>query len=246
MANKFTYYGIDYPLPITEELKQHIASCENSGKYKLYVHVVHEERDKYYVGVTKNTLAKRWARGRGYPGAVFQAAIEKHGWDNIDHVALSQSLSEEDAYKLEKLTIKELNSASAECGYNIAFGGKGVAGVQLFGDKNHFYGRKHSTESRDLIRLHHADCNKEKNAFYGKKHSLESRKKMSESHKGRYCGAENFASRKVINLETGIVFDTLKDACKYAGSGHVIDVCRGHRQYAGKDKSGRRLSWRYA
>lgn len=246
MSNKLTYYGIDYPLPISEELKQRIASYDGNGRYKLYVHVVHEETDRYYVGVTKNTLAQRWERGRGYPGSRFHTAIEKHGWDNIDHVVLIETLSEEDAYEFEKQTIKELDSASEDHGYNVSLGGKGATGIQLFGERNHFYGRKHSAESRKLIQLHHADCKKEKNSFYGKKHSIESRKKMSESHKGKYCGAENFSARRIINLETGMVFDTLKDACKYAGSGHVIDVCRGHRQYAGKDKNGKRLSWRYA
>lgn len=245
---KFFYYGMEYPLPISEELKneiKHFDECD-SDIYKLYVHIVHDGCDKYYVGVTKKTLGARWGRGKYYKLSRLHTAIDAYGWDNIDHVVLAHHLTEEHAHTFEKKLIAVLHSADERYGYNIALGGKGVLGVQKFGEENPFYGKKHSAKSKELIRFNHADCSGEKNSFYGKKHSVESKRKMSEYHKGRQTGASNPVARKIVNIDTGKIFDTLKDACAYAKSGHVVDVCRGHRPSAGKDENGNPLHWRYA
>jgi hypothetical protein len=61
------------------------------------------------------------------------------------------------------------------------------------GEKNHFYGKKHSEET--LKKLSEARKG-EKHHSYGKKHTEESRKKMSEALKGKYIGENNHSYGK--------------------------------------------------
>lgn len=242
---KLKYFGPEYPLPISEDLKTRIKQSESDSIYKLYVHVIHEENDMYYVGVTKKTLAQRWGRGRCYPYGRMKEAIKKHGWNNIDHVVLSIKLDEETAHEFEIELIKELDSTNPERGFNISTGGLcGSNGVRKCGPENHFYGRKHSDKSRALIKAHHAPCSGKNNSFFGRKHSAESRARMSATLKGLQAGENSPVAKKVVNIETGMVFNTIKEACIYAGSGHVGSVCNGKRPSAGK-KDGVALHWRF-
>lgn len=243
---KLKTLGVEYPLPIPEELKERIKNSNAEDCYKLYVHVVHDLNDMYYVGVTKIPISHRWRNGGGYMfSGRFYKKIKEHGWSNIDHIVLNDSLSEETAHALEIEVIKALNSTDPARGFNISTGGScGANGVKKFGKENHYFGKKHSKKTRELIKKNHAPCAGKDNSFFGKKHSAESRIKMSESHKGKYLGAENSVSKKVINIESGLVFDTVKDACAFAGSRHVGDVCRGTRNTAGT-KNGTKLHWRF-
>ena len=55
---------------------------------------------------------------------------------------------------------------------------------------------------------------------------------------------------KVRNIETGIIFDSMKDAAIWAGlseksSPKIGMVCRGQRRYAGKTPDGFGASWEY-
>jgi group I intron endonuclease len=80
--------------------------------------------------------------------------------------------------------------------------------------------RKIRTTSRNTIRKSKKG---EKNAFYGKKHSEESRKKMSEAKKGKKLSEEakrklsETNSKKVINTETNEIYNSTKELCKILG-----------------------------
>lgn len=55
---------------------------------------------------------------------------------------------------------------------------------------------------------------------------------------------------KVRNLETGLIFNSMKDAAKWAGlsessSPKIGMACRGQRRYAGKTPEGLGASWEY-
>lgn len=56
----------------------------------------------------------------------------------------------------------------------------------------------------------------ERNPFYGKKHSLENRVKMIANQVHRF-GKDNPAARKVINLDTMCIFDTVTQAAAFYG-----------------------------
>ena len=111
--------------------------CKNtitdSLKFYLYIHIVPKEinpygHDKYYVGITSRHPKIRWMNGLGYKTQMFYRAIEKYGWDNIEHKIIASNLNQTEAEELEKEIILYLKSNQPEYGYNIASGGMFVGG----------------------------------------------------------------------------------------------------------------------
>jgi hypothetical protein len=108
---------------------------------------------------------------------------------------LKKNLLEEEAYQHEIYMIAILGRKDLGTGilYNKTNGGDGTRGFLVteeqrrytserqLGEKNHFYGRKHTLETR---RKMSEAQNGEKHAMFGKKHRLESREKISESIRG--------------------------------------------------------------
>lgn len=108
-------------------------------KWKLYIHTIPKEisdydYDKYYVGVTSRQCKERWgSTGNGYTKSdqsYFYNAIQKYGWDNMQHEVLISELSMEEVSYLEIYFIKELNTYKdvkwnndGSHGYNAAPGG---------------------------------------------------------------------------------------------------------------------------
>lgn len=93
---------------------------KNDG-YVVYVHVF--PNGKVYVGQTCQKPQYRWANGKGYAGQYVGRAIEKYGWDNIDHIIYAEHLSHEDANSLETQLIDVFQSNKDKYGYNLSFGG---------------------------------------------------------------------------------------------------------------------------
>lgn len=179
-------------------------------KWAVYVHTVPKEisgysHNKYYVGITcKDNPEKRWEHGYGYRGNEhFFRAITKYGWDNISHEIIAQGLSFQEACDMEKLFIALYNSKNKEYGYNKTYGGEGVVGVHM----NEAECKRRSESFKG-----------EKNPFYGKNHSIDTRNKMSERHYD-CSGAKNPRARRVFQFSLTHQFikkyDTVTDAAKY-------------------------------
>lgn len=80
---------------------------------------------KVYIGITSYDINIRWRNaGKGYKGMFFYKAIQKYGWDNIQHEILFTNLAEEQAYEKEIELIAKYKSNQREFGYNLAIGGK--------------------------------------------------------------------------------------------------------------------------
>lgn len=62
---------------------------------------------------------------------------------------------------------------------------------------------------------------------------MKQNKKMSEAHKGKHDGGNNPNSSKVICVETGVVFNCIKDAQAWAGKTGISACCRGERKTCG-------------
>lgn len=63
------------------------------NNYTVYVHIT--PNNKRYVGITSTKVEKRWVNGNGYKSQkYFYRAIEKYGWDNIQHEIITENLSE--------------------------------------------------------------------------------------------------------------------------------------------------------
>lgn len=83
--------------------------------YYIYRHILPDGLS--YIGKTKNTKI-RYQNGKGYKKCPkFYKAIEKYGWDNIQHEILYTTDDECKARGLEKDMIEKYNSI--ENGYNI-------------------------------------------------------------------------------------------------------------------------------
>ena len=243
-----------------------------------------EEKEKSYIGLTTQALARRWRNGEGYrrEGTKFYNAIKKYGWDSFNHEVLEtvEANSKEELIQklkeLEKYYIDKYDSFVN--GYNMTRGGDDV-GLNR-GESHHFYGKTHSEETRrklsearkkfyidggehprGMLGKTHSENYKQRlseemsgknNHMYGKKHSEESKKKISESLKGKEYlqGENNPSAKKVICVETGEVFNTMKEACEWCGlkySTTIVKACKDENKSAGKHpKTGERLHWKYA
>lgn len=131
------------------------------ARYTIYMHIF--PNGKSYVGITKQSVDARFKQGFGYESQqLMWRAIQKYGWDNIEHIVLADNLSKEWACKLEQDLIWKYELNNPEYGYNITSGGDG------------FFGH-HSEETKEKLRQ----------INLGKKVSDETRKKISELNKGR-------------------------------------------------------------
>ena len=211
---------------------------DNENKiWKVYAHIVPKEiskyeHDKYYIGITSQPLLKRWkCDGSGYKRQqVFWNAIQKYGWDNMEHILISDNLTHSEACEAEIKLIQEYNSTNRKFGYNLTGGGEGSLGYT------------HSEEV--LIKMRgRPSWNK------GKKLSLETCKKISENHWDS-SGLNSPSRKSVICLNNLKVFDLIVDATLYAGfkkyDKSVSQACRKEYVTAGfREDVGGRLYWMY-
>lgn len=140
---------------------------------------------------------------------------------------------------MEQDLIAKYKSHDRRYGYNLSIGGEsGAAGVIVsmetrkklsqarMGAKNHMFG-KHLSEERkrqigEWTRLHKSGKN---HWNYGRHYSEAFKKKLSEAHKGKQTGADHPNARKVINLDTGKIYDTLTMAAQSINRAPSSIVC---------------------
>ena len=198
--------------------------------YKLYIHIF--PNNKVYIGITQQTLQKRWKNGNGYKkDSCIYNAIMKYGWNNIKHKLLYDNLTIEEAIELEIQYIKLYKATNRKYGYNIANGGN--------------YAGKHSEETRKKI----SEAKKGyKNPMYGKhykrgKATEETRKKLSLSHMGKKLSDEAIQkiSKKVICIETKVVYKSIAEAER---QNRCYDICKCCKNYK-KHKTSGGYHWRY-
>ena len=92
--------------------------------YSLYVHIF--PNNKVYVGITSSVPQIRWGKnGNNYKAqSLIWNAIQKYGWDNIEHIVLLQTKFKDEIEKQEKYFITEVyHSNERDNGYNIEDGG---------------------------------------------------------------------------------------------------------------------------
>lgn len=150
---------------------------ENKRKYCVYKHTF--PNGKVYVGITKQKPEDRWRHdGVGYMPknnncSRIWNAIQKYGWENVEHEILIENLTEHEAKEKEKFFIALCKSNDKKFGYNISPGGET---------------NEMSAETRKKL----SDARKGKNygmvgenaPFYGMHHTDEAKRKISEAFAG--------------------------------------------------------------
>lgn len=155
---------------------------------------------KIYIGKKTSEVFLPWYKGSG---RALGEAFAKYGWDNFSVEFLCPCFSLKELNAEERFLIKYFDCRVKHGkGYNISEGGdwgdisEGMSqedyerwcrnlSEACSGERNGFYGKKHTEESKKLISKHHADFSGENHPMYGKHPSQATRKKMSESMKGR-------------------------------------------------------------
>lgn len=153
--------------------------------YKVYIHTF--PNNKRYVGITSNSTLHRWGdHGQGYANQkLMWRAIQKYGWDNIQHTVIVDNLNKKQACALEIQLIALFQSNKPRYGYNVSEGGdipapRSEETQRRLTEK--LRGRKLSAETRQKM----SESRKgELNPFYGKKHSEETIIKLRVSHTGK-------------------------------------------------------------
>ena len=102
-------------------------------KYIVYMHIF--PNGKKYIGITCKSPNGRWEGGTGYSvksQPIMYHAIQKYGWNNVEHKILYQNLTYEKAIEIEKQLIAQYktNCKRYGCtfGYNMTDGGEGTLG----------------------------------------------------------------------------------------------------------------------
>lgn len=164
--------------------------------YTVYQHIF--PNGKRYIGVTRNSVEKRWGyRGYNYKSQVVGRAIEKYGWDNIEHEVFAVCDTKEQAERLERWLVKHFDTTNPEHGYNILPGGdvsvNDATPEMRYKLGNGTRGRKHTEEEKRKIS---EGCKRkfnrpESNGCIGKKASEEAKDKMRKSRAEFLSDPEN-------------------------------------------------------
>lgn len=171
---------------------------------------------KVYIGITSRRPKARWVCGNGYiKNEHFYRAIQKYGWENIEHIIVEQDLSKQDAAELEIKLIKEYKSNDYQFGYNMSSGGEfGGSGVIV------------SQETRAKL------SQKSK----GRKMPEYVKNKISESLKGHYISEETkkkiSQSLKAKNMKGNVSVEETKNILRKKCSGwhHTEEAKRKIRE----------------
>jgi len=208
---------------------------DEERKYCVYKHISPSE--KIYIGVTKQSLKKRWGKnGEGYKTQTyFYRAIKKYGWENFRHEILYTDLTKDEACEMEIKLIALYESDNKEKGYNCYPGGEiGPAGRSLSKETREKMskarkGKKFSDEHKQKIADSRKGVYVSTNApWYGKKHTEDYKRKMS---------------KPIICIETGIFYYGTRDAEKQTGIAHtgISQACKIN----GKQKTAGGYHWCY-
>ena len=203
------------------------------NNYCVYKHTA--PNGKVYIGITSQSLTKRWKNGKGYMTCTaFNRAINKYGWDNIKHEVLFDGLDKEVACEIEQELIAKYDSTNPHKGYNLTYGGehyefseetreKLSISHKVFYEEHPEYreyisqtqrGRSMSEQSSEkkrqaMLLFYEKNPDKRKqcgNSFRGKKRGEEFSKKLGERK-----------SKRVKCIETQRVYPSLKKAAESEG-----------------------------
>ena len=214
--------------------------------YSLYMHEC--SNGKLYFGITSYKPKYRWNNGKGYlTNKHFTRAINKYGWDNIEHIVLAQGLTKEEARHYEEVLIAIFDTMNPNKGYNHTSGGetnrhteetKRKLSDAKKGENNPMFGKpspnkgKTFTEEtkRKLSESHEGQVPWNKD----KKLTEEHKRKLSEAAKGRVSpmkgktisdeskkkiskACKGKGAKKVKCIELNLIFNSIVEAKEYLG-----------------------------
>lgn len=174
------------------------------NNYKVYC-LTNMINGKKYIGITKQEINKRWRNGLGYKKPTrIGSAIARYGWSNFKKEVIFDNLTKEQAGKLEIEYIAKLDTINT--GYNVQEGG--------FNSNNGIV----SEETRKKLSLSHK----------GQHNSPE-----TEFKKGQHSKAHLVIMKPVKCVETGKVYESIRQAQRELKLNHIWDCLKGIRNKCG-------------
>lgn len=217
--------------------------------FTIYMHR-NKINNKVYIGQTCLPLERRWKHGNGYDkDPLFYKAIVKYGWDNFEHLVLEKNLSEEQVNERERYWIKKYQSNNVNYGYNLTPGGD-----------NYMAEKWQDPVYRHEMHISFSKARKAKveDGSFKKDHlepMLEGLQKAWNDPEWRtsrinnIIGDKNPNSKAVYNIETGKIFNTIKEAAGWCGLKSVSGIgqcCKGLRKTSGQHPETKMpLHWKY-
>lgn len=189
------------------------------ANYIVYKHTF--PNNKVYIGITsqKNPEVRWGKRGGGYRNHYpIWYAIQKYGWDNVEHTILYSDLTEDEA-KLKEIELIQLyNATDHKFGYNVSPGGDSVSEITKIKLSEIHMGHPTSEETRRKI----GEANSK--ALKGKKLSDDVREKIRLAHLGKkYKPMSEQGRINIGNAKRGIkMSDETKRKMSEAQKGKII------------------------
>lgn len=238
---------------------------ENINGY-IYV-ITNMVNVKKYIGQTTIGFKKRYNNDlyKNTSNIHLKNAIFKYGIGNFEIIEEFDSANSiEKLNELEKYWIQYFGGINSGKLYNFSSGGLNC----VYSDNHKAIlskkatGRKFSEETKIKMSISQKEKNskmtaEERSNAYGhnkgKEISKEVRKKIIEAKLNAKNKDEivkkisEKIKKKVICLNTGVIFDSLKESGEYYGfsSCMISTCCKGKREYAGRDENGNFLKWEY-
>jgi len=205
---------------------------EVCNTYSIYCHT-NKLNGKKYIGQTKQSLERRFEKGRAYKHCVlFHNAIQKYGWENFEHEILETNLSLEDANVREAYYISLYGLTDPQKGYNIYTGGKNFKHIITEETKRKISETKKGTpswnkgipmkeETKEKLRIINTGKERPKGVFHHSKETIELLKEKGKGNKNA-CGKHNISEEgrlalKMKNLGK-VVSDEQKEYMSYISS----------------------------
>lgn len=177
--------------------------------YLVYCYT-NSKNGKRYVGCTQTSMQKRAGKdGVNYKGSpYFYAAIQKYGWSSFKGRVIKSGLTRSQAARLEKEYIQRYNTMNSDFGYNLQKGG--------------FVTKEYSKVYKKARAKRISETLKEERKSVEYRRIMSERMKrvwkdpvkrasMLKSRKGKLTGRKAI---KVICIDTGEVFPSIKEACR--------------------------------
>ena len=203
-----------------------LKSDEDTNKYDFifYMHTCTVNNKRYVGATTQKSIKARWKNGKGYEfNLELSQDIEKYGENCFTHTELSKATCTiSEAKNIEEHYIKTLKPEYNKCTRGIKIISPNATNAMKTKMKNN------PEWSREKVK----DCLK-----WQKEHPEE----MKIIHKKRTEAAAARKRRKVICIDTGIVYDSITQAAKETNScgSKISECCLGTRNKTNN------LHWKY-
>jgi group I intron endonuclease len=205
----------------------------------VYRHIRKDKAQVFYIGIGTRSGNHR-AKSKSSRNKIWNSIVKKTDYEVemlFEDVDLDFAIEKEKEFI--KLYGKMIDGTGTLC--NLTDGGEGSVGFKHTEEfkkrlsesrkgvkpKNTRKGFIVTEETREKIRLANTGKFKgDKNPYYGKKHSDEVRKKMSDIQKViTKKGKDNHMSAKVIDCNTGKIYDCIREAAEDFGFTYLKTKC---------------------